>query len=146
VARTAAAGEPESFRDIRMLRNHWSGPAGPCAYYWYLAFTGASELQALVAECQRAIAFPYYGPIPPESLHLTLDRIAFEGSITPSQLNAIRDAASRACQAIPPFRITLGPLGGTRGALGFTASPVEPIRQLRDALRAATLAACPERP
>jgi hypothetical protein len=71
-----AAAEP--FRNIAMLRNHWSRPASPRAYYWYLTFADAPELHALTAQCQQAIAFPCYDPVPLENLHLTLDRIAFE--------------------------------------------------------------------
>jgi len=143
---TSAEAAAEPFRNIAMLRNHWSRPASPRAYYWYLTFADAPELHALTAQCQQAIAFPYYDPVPPESLHLTLDRIAFEDGITPAGLDATAAAAQRACQAIPPFTITVGPLGGTRGAVGFTAAPPRPVRDLRDALRAATLSACPAAP
>jgi hypothetical protein len=139
---TSAEAGAEPFRNIARLRNHWSRSASPRAYYWYLAFADAPELHALAARCQQAIAFPYYDPVPPESLHLTLDRIAFEDGITPAELDATAAAAQRACQAIPPFAITVGPLGGTRGAVGLTAAPARPVRDLRDALRAATLSAC----
>jgi 2'-5' RNA ligase len=139
-------GELEPFGNIRLLRNHWSRPIGPRAYYWYLTFATAPGLHALTAECQRPIAFPYYDLIPPSGLHLTLERIGFESTVTPAQLNAIEAAARRACQVIPPFTITVGALGGTRGAIGFSVSPAHPVRELRDALRAATLSACPAAP
>jgi hypothetical protein len=137
------SGEPGSFGNIRLLRNHWSGPAGPRAYYWYLTFAGAPEVCALAAQCQQAIAFPYYDLVPPHGLHMTLDRIAVETGVTTAQLSTIEAAARRACQAIPPFCITVGPLGGTHGAVGFTVSPVQPVSRLRDWLRAATLPVCP---
>jgi 2'-5' RNA ligase len=141
-----ASGEAEPFGNIRLLRNHWSARARPRAYYWYLTFAGAPEVCDLGARCQEALAFPYYDPVPPQGLHMTLDQIAPEGDITTAQLGSIGDAARLACQAVPPFRISLGKLSGTRGAVGFTVTPAAPIRELRDALRAATLSICPDAP
>jgi 2'-5' RNA ligase len=143
---TVASGEAEPFGNIRLLRNHWSGPARPRAYYWYLTFAGAPEVCAVAARCQQALAFPYYDPVLPQGLHMTLDRIAPEGGITTAQLNSVGDAARLACQAVPPFRVSLGELGGTRGAVGFTVTPAAPVRRLRDTLRAASLSVCPGAP
>lgn len=142
----ASLEELERFRNLRWLRNHWSRPIGPCAYYWYLTFEDSPELHALSRECQERIAFPYYDLTPPGDLHLTLDRIAFEDDITPDRLGAIEAAAIRACREIPPFDITIGSLGGTRGAIGFTVSPAQPLRDLRDTFRAAALSAYPGAP
>lgn len=138
--------ELERFRAIRSLRNHWSRPASPPAYYWYLTFEDSPEMHALARECQEAISFPYYDLTPPHDLHLTLDRIAFTGGITPGRLTDIKAAATRACQSIPPPTITIGSLGGTPGAIGFTASPAQRVGQIRDTLRAATLSAYPDAP
>jgi 2'-5' RNA ligase len=109
-------------------------------------FAGAAEARALAARCQQAIAFPYYDQVPPPDLHMTLDRIGTEAGVTTAQLSSIEAAARRACQAIPPFRITLGPVEGSPGAVGFMAAPAGRIDQLRDALRGATLSACPDAP
>jgi 2'-5' RNA ligase len=134
------------FSAIRLLHDHWARPVSPPAYYWYLTFEDSPELHALARECQQAIAFPYYDLTPPDELHITLDRIAFRGDITPGQLADIQTATIRACESIPPFDITIGSLGGTPGAIGFTAYPAQPIRQIRDTLRAATLSVFPEAP
>jgi 2'-5' RNA ligase len=134
------------FRTIQWLHNHWARPAGPRAHYWYLTFGNSPALHALAGECQQAIAFPYYDLTPVTDLHLTLDRIAFDGAITPDQLAAIEAAAADACRKVAPFSITVGALGGTAGAIGFTAFPAQPVRDLRDALRAATLSVCPQAP
>ena len=138
--------ELERFQNIRWLRNHWARPIGPRAYYWYLTFEDSPELHSLVRDCQERIAFPYYDLTPLRDLHLTLDRIAPEDDITPDQLGTIEAAAIRACREIPPFDITIGSLGGTRGAIGFTVSPAQPLRDLRDTFRAAVLSACPDAP
>ena len=138
--------ELERFRSIRRLHNHWSQPIGRPAYFWYLTFENSTQLHSLARECQKAISFPYYDLTPAGGLHLTIDRIAFDGDITRSQLTAIEAAAARACREIPPLEVTIGALGGTAGAIGFTAFPAQPIRDLRDTLRAATLSVFPEAP
>jgi 2'-5' RNA ligase len=140
------ARELERFRNIQRLHDHWSRPAGRRSYYWYVTFERSAQLHALVAECQRAVAFPYYDLVPMYGLHLTLDRIAFDGDITPDQLYAIETAARRACLEIPSFDITIGDLGGTRGAIGFTAFPARPMSDLRSALRKATVTQYPHAP
>lgn len=138
--------EIERFRNIRLLRDHWSRPIGPRAYYWYLTFESCPELHSLVQKCQKLISFPYYDLAAPCDLHLTLDRVAFADDITPDRLGAIEAVARRACAEIPPFDMTIGGLGGTPGAIGFTAYPARRVRELRDTLRAATLSVCPSAP
>jgi len=138
--------ELERFRSIQRLRNHWSRPIGPRSYYWYLTFEQSPQLGLLAAECQRAIAFPYYDPISTQDLHLTLDRIAFDSEIALLQLDEIEAAARIICQEISPFDVTIGRLGGTPGAIGFTAFPVQPLAALRNALRKATLSVYPAAP
>jgi 2'-5' RNA ligase len=138
--------ELQRFRSISRLRNHWSRPVGPRSYYWYLTFEDSAALHSLARKCQDAIAFPYYDLTPLRSLHLSLDRIAFEGDISQDQLDAIEGASICACMEVAPFDVSIGSLGGTRGAIGFTVSPVQPIQELRDKFRAATLAAYPDAP
>jgi 2'-5' RNA ligase len=138
--------ERERFRNIRQLRNHWSRPIAPRSYYWYLTFENHPQLHSLAMQCQEEIAFPYYDLTPLASLHLTLDRISFYDEISPDQLRAIELAALRSCRDIQPFTLSIGPLGGTRGALGFSVFPSQPIQNLRDTFRQATLSVCPEAP
>ncbi|MBV9449616.1 MAG: 2'-5' RNA ligase family protein [Streptosporangiaceae bacterium] len=143
---SAGSADRERFRTLRWLHDHWSRPIGRPAYYWYLTFGSSLELHRIVRICQEAIAFPYYDLLPIQDLHLTLDRIAFAGDITPDRLDAIRTTAARTCRQIQPFKITIDSLGGTPGAIGLTVSPAEPILHLRDTLRAATLSVCPDAP
>jgi 2'-5' RNA ligase len=138
--------ELERFRGIRRLHNHWSQPAGHPAYFWYLTFENSMQLHCLARECQKAINFPYYDLTPVNDLHLTIDRVAFDGDITHSRLADIEAAAKRACRKLPSFEVTIGALGGTAGAIGFTAFPAQPVQALRDTLRAATLSVFPEAP
>jgi 2'-5' RNA ligase len=135
--------EVQDFRNLRSLTNHWARPIEPPAYYWYLTFEHSPELQAAAAWCQQAISFPYFDLTPVSDLHLTLDRVAFEGELAGGQLAAIEAAARQACRNIARFEMTVSLLGGVSGAIGFTAFPEPPIRELKDTLRAATLSAYP---
>jgi len=139
-----ALEELERFRSIQWLHNHWSGPVSPRSYYWYLTFENNPELHSLAGQCQQEIDFPYYDLTPICDLHLTLDKIAPIQDITPERLDAIESAAKRACATFPEIEIIVGGLGGTRGAVGFSAYPAQSIRELRDALRVATLSVCPD--
>lgn len=138
--------ELERFRNIRWLHNHWSRPIAQPAYYWYLTFETCLNLQSLGRQCQDAIDFPYYDLTPLRDLHLTLDSVAFAADITADVLGNIEAAALHAFQQMSTFDITIGPLGGTPGAIGFTVSPAERIASLRDTLRAATLMVYPDAP
>lgn len=135
--------EFEKFRKTQILTNHWARPAGRPAYYWYLTFDDFAGLHDLAVRAQAAISSPYYDLTPSSDLHLTLDRIGFQDEVSGSDLNRIEAAASRACREIAPFDITIGALGGTPGAIGFTAYPDRPIRDLREELRVATFSAFP---
>lgn len=137
-------GEPGQFGGIRRLRNHWARPAGPRSYYWYLTFEGSPALHALARKCADAIDFPYYDLTGAQGLHMTLERIAFERDIPAGRLEDVTAAAVSACRAIPPFDLTFSLLGGVPGAVGFVPSLAGPARELRGALREATLSAYPD--
>jgi 2'-5' RNA ligase len=141
---SVALEELEHFRNIRWLRNHWSRPIRPRSYYWYLTFENCPQFQSLVRACQRAISFPYYDLLPLRELHLTLERIGPDRDITQQRLGAIEAAAIRACGGMPSFNVTIGYLGGTRGAIGLAVHPAQPVRELRDTLRAVTLSTYPK--
>ncbi|WP_067690484.1 2'-5' RNA ligase family protein [Nocardia jejuensis] len=134
------------FEDVQWLRNHWSRATSRRGYYWFLTFEDAPELHSLAKHCQEAIDFSYYDPVSSEGLHMTLDRIAYEGDLDVDQVNAIEIAAKQSCEAIEPFALTIGELGGTQGAVGFDAGPAEQIRHLRNAVRSATRTAHPDAP
>lgn len=138
-----SAGSQRGRQDVRWLRNHWVRPIGPRGYYWFLTFEKSSKLRSLARECQASIDFPFYDLTPPDSLHLTLDRISYNGEGTPDQLDAIKTCAIHACQGMPPFNITIDHLSGVRSAIAFDVSPAQQVQNLRDRLRSATLSAFP---
>jgi 2'-5' RNA ligase len=128
------------------VHDHWSRSASRPAYYWYLTFEGCSDLHSLIRQCQDAIDFPYYDLMPLRDLHLTLDRVAFDGNISFDVLSDIETAAISVCRQITEFDIAIGPLGGTAGAIGFSISAAAQIANLRESLCAATLLVYPDAP
>jgi 2'-5' RNA ligase superfamily len=143
---TPELGSLQRFRTLKRLHNHWGRPPVPRAYCWFLTFEECPGLQSLARDCQEQIAFPYYDPVAMRDLHLTLGRVAFEDRLASGQLDDLLDAARRACLQVAPLTFTVGALGGTAGAVGFSAYPREPIVSLRNTLREATLATCPDAP
>ncbi|MGK8557068.1 2'-5' RNA ligase family protein [Nocardia gipuzkoensis] len=123
---------------------HTDDRLGVLGYYWFLTFEQSPELLALVKECQVSISMPHYDLTPPDSLHLTLDRIAYFGEVAPEQLDAVKTAAVLACRDVPPFDISFEHLRSIRGAVVFDVSPAWRVRILQKTLRSATLAAYPE--
>jgi len=126
-----------------LLRNHWTRPLGPLGYYWFLTFEESPQLHSLVKKCQALIDFPYYDLTPPESLHLTLDRIAYNEKITRDKLGSIEAAARHACRSIAPFDITVDRLSCVRSAIALNVSSAQLVRDLRGTLRSATLSVEP---
>lgn len=92
----------------------------------------------MASRCQAALDAPYFNLVSLQDLHMTLERVAFEGEITPTELQAVERAAADACANIPPFTINIGPLAGSSGAISFSASPRAKLENLRKLLDDAT--------
>jgi 2'-5' RNA ligase len=138
-----AASDSMQFADLKHLTNHWARRLAPRSYYWFLTFEDQPRLHGMVAKCQEAITSPHFDPVAASALHMTLERIDFEAELRAESLAAVVRAVSQACQLIPPLGFTVGRLGGTSGAVGFSAYPDRSLQALRLALRAATLTAHP---
>lgn len=135
-----------SFREVSHLHNHWARSGPSVGYYWYVTFDESSDVHRLVRQCQDQLAFPYLDHVPLSGLHLTLDRIAYEGDATGDQLDTIARTSIQECRLIQPFTINVAVLSGTAGAVGLNVFPHEPMQALRRALRAATLSVLPDAP
>lgn len=131
-------------QNVRWLKDHWSRPIGPYGYYWFLTFENSPDLRSLTRECQKALNFPFYDLSPPESLHLTLERIFYNGEGTPERVDTIETYAKHACQGVSPFTLTVSRLSSVPSAVAFYVSPAQRVHNLRNALRSATLAAHPD--
>ncbi|MEU6189650.1 hypothetical protein [Nocardia sp. NPDC047038] len=94
------------------------GTAARSVTYWFLTFEHAPELHALTKTCRQAIDPAYFDATPIDGLHLTLDRIVYDGASSPVQPAFIADAAHRACGDHPQFTLTFEQSTNLRGVVG----------------------------
>lgn len=122
------------FQQLERLGNHWQRPGwaeGQRSYHWLLTFEHASDLHALAAQCQAPFRnLPQFDLVPLDGLHLTLQRVAFTDELPVSSLSAVTAPVRQRCRDIAPFRLRIGWLAGSTGAIRFTALPIEPIAEV----------------
>jgi 2'-5' RNA ligase len=131
--------------DPETMRNHWwwrpGWQTGRRFYTWHLTFEGQGDVHRLAAEYRDAL--DQLGPdvltlIPDQWLHLTMQGVGFVGEVPQSTVDAIVAAAGERLAAIPAFDITLGPTARIDPeAILLPAQPADPVRAVRDAIRAA---------
>lgn len=123
------------FQRLDHLGNHWQRPGwteGRRSYHWLLTFERDSDLHALTAQCQAPFRdLPQFDLIPLEGLHLTLQRVAFTDELPASSLPSVLAAVRHRCHNMTPFRLQIGWLAGSTGAIRFTALPVTPVIKVR---------------
>lgn len=130
-----------TFAALERMESHWDRPDWPpgrTAYYWYLDFTGHTEVRELASRCQRVVAGEHFDPVAADGLHMTLAKVAFADEIDQAGLNRVARTASRAVAGFGVMSLTIGPLAGSRGALSFSAAPRAVVDDLRAALVQAT--------
>lgn len=124
------------FRQLSQLGDHWQRPGWATArrsYHWLLTFNYHSDLHALAAQCQEPFRkIHQFDLVPLEALHLTIQRLAFTDEFSGDALSPAVQAVRQRCQHIAPFRLRIGWLAGSAGAIRFTALPVAPIAAIRD--------------
>ena len=140
-----AAHDWHAFCEVDVLTDHWGRPGwtpGRRSYHWYITLADQPALMDLAQRCHQALAAFALDPVPPDSLHLTLCRVAFTDEATEEEARSVAAAASQRVGTPGPLRLTVGPLTGSPGAIRFTVSPWEPLVELHDKLieaRAAVL-------
>ena len=144
-----AAHDWSTFCAVDLLHNHWDRPGwtpGRRSYHWFITLDDQPALIDLAERCQEALAAFELDPVAPESLHLTLCRVAFTDEMTKEEARSVAEAARQRGGAPGSLRLTVGPLAGSRGAVGFSVSPWGPLIELHDRLietRSAVLASPP---
>ncbi|MGH3885255.1 MAG: 2'-5' RNA ligase family protein [Pseudonocardiaceae bacterium] len=123
------------FQQLDHLDNHWQRPGwveGRHSYHWLLTFEHASDLHTLAARCQEPFRkFPHFDLVPLDALHLTIQRVAFTDELPASTLPAVVATGRQRCRDVAPFRLRIGWLAGSAGAIRFTALPVTPVVEVR---------------
>ncbi|AFU02834.1 2'-5' RNA ligase family protein [Nocardia brasiliensis] len=129
-----------AFRHLSAVHDHWALKAwepGQAGYYWYLTFTD-SALIDLTSRCQQALDHDGLDPVPLDALHLTLLSIGRTDDVTEQNLDHIIDSGRVAAATVKPFRLSIGPLTGSRSALRFSVTPWDQLLDLHARLRSAT--------
>ncbi|KPM52685.1 2'-5' RNA ligase family protein [Frankia sp. B2] len=127
----------ERFRVLPSMIDHWDRPGwtpGRSSFHWFLTFDSAA-LRDLAATCQQQLHdLACLDPVPGEGLHLTVRRLAFTDEIDPATLGAVTRRVAEQCRHQPAFRLRVGPLAGSSGAVRFTVTPWEPLIRLRSSV------------
>lgn len=123
------------FRQLRQLGSHWERPGwaeGRRSYHWFLTFEHASDLQGLATRAQEPfVDLSRFDLVPLDALHLTIQRVAFTDELPLSRLPAVAATVRQRCQDVAPFRLRVGWLAGSAGAIRFTALPIAPVVAVR---------------
>ncbi|MGW1563986.1 2'-5' RNA ligase family protein [Streptomyces sp. NPDC002144] len=136
------------------IRNHWwwrpGWSVGRRFYTWHLTFDGQKDVHRLAAEYRSALAYfdDILTPVPDQWLHLTMQGIGFVGETKESDVNAIVEVARTRLASVPAFDLRIGPAVVDPEAVLLHVHPDGPVRDVRDAVRAAigdVLGAVPEK-
>lgn len=126
------------FQQLTQLTNHWQRPGwtdGRASYHWLLTLNNEPELAALARQCQASLSdLPILDLVPPDTLHLTLQRVGFTDEVDSAQLQAVAEETAQRCADLAPFELHIGWLAGSEGAIRFTALPVESVVRVRQAV------------
>lgn len=124
------------FRQLNQLANHWERPGwadGRRSYHWLLTFEYPSVLHTLAAQCQEPFRdLAQFDLVPVDTLHLTIQRVAFTDELSAASLEAAATAVRERCQHVAPFGLRIGWLAGSTGAIRLTALPTAPVAAVRD--------------
>ncbi len=127
----------ERFRVLPLMTDHWDRPGwtpGRRSVHWLLTFD-STPLRDLAATCQQQLHdLDCLDPVAADGLHLTVRRLAFTDEIDPATLTTVTRQVAERCRNLPAFRLRVGPLAGSSGAVRFTVAPWEPLVRLRDAV------------
>ncbi|MEV0681697.1 2'-5' RNA ligase family protein [Actinosynnema sp. NPDC050436] len=128
--------EPDRMRDHWWWRPGWR--TGRSFYTWHVTFADQPAAQRLVADYAPALAgLAQLDPVPARWLHLTLQGVGFTDEIDRDDITLIVDAARARCATLKPITIILGPAHVDPETVQMPAHPLEPLSDLRLAVRAA---------
>ncbi|MFJ8582062.1 2'-5' RNA ligase family protein [Micromonospora sp. NPDC093277] len=124
------------------IRNHWywrpGWGIGSRFYTWHITFDGQPEVEHLADRYRSLLSQqPSLDVIPNQWLHLTMQGIGFVQDVATDDADAIVAAARARCAQLTPFNLTIGAPHVDPESIQIAVDPIEPVRQLRNAIRAA---------
>jgi len=124
------------------MRSHWwwrpGWRVGRSFYTWHITFADQPAARRLVSDYAPALAaLPMLDPVPVRWLHLTLQGIGFTDEVNRGDVDRIVNAARKRCAGLEPFTAIVGPAHVDPETIQMPARPLEPIANLRLAIRAA---------
>jgi 2'-5' RNA ligase len=130
------------WRHATELRNHWwwrpGWQVGTRFYAFHLAVGSCEDLAGLVERYQAAIrGLGGFDPIPREWLHITMQGLAFMDDISPEEVASVVKTTRAALRDIEPFTLVFNRPLIRPEALVLVPEDVQPLNDLRDAVRSA---------
>lgn len=111
---------------------------GRSFYTWHITFVDQPDVRQLVTDYAPVLAhLPILDPVPPQWLHLTLQGVGFTDEVARIETDRVVFAAQKRCSGLAPFSVTVGPAGVGRETIQMSVRPVEPLAELRRAIRSA---------
>jgi len=89
--------------------SEWLWAHGQAVLTWHFTFEGNRELGQIVREVAPILDRPYLDVVPAGWLHLTVQGVGVEGSVSEGDRTRIADQARDLLRDQPPVRLTLGP-------------------------------------
>ncbi|MEU7944162.1 2'-5' RNA ligase family protein [Micromonospora taraxaci] len=123
------------------IRNHWywrpGWGVGSRFYTWHITFDGQPEVDELAGQYRSLLSSqPSLDVIPNRWLHLTMQGIGFVQDVAAEDIDVIVAAAENRCAHLAPFNLAIGVPHVDSESIQIAVDPVEPVRQLRAAIRA----------
>lgn len=127
---------------LEPMRNHWywrpGWRVGRSFYTWHLTMGADPAVHELVADYADLIGkLPMLDPVPTRWLHLTTQGVGFTDEVDQGDLERIVAATRTRCAGLAPIAVTLGPAKFDPEGFYLPVTPLDPLVELRDALRGA---------
>ncbi len=127
--------------NVERTRDHWywrpGWRIGRRFHTWHLTFGDDPAMHRLVAAYQQSLArTPGLDLIPPRWLHLTTQGLGFTDDLSTSDVDAVVAAVRRRLADVPAPLVTFHRPIVIAEAIVLPPHPTEPVRQVREAIRA----------
>ncbi|MFC8845775.1 MULTISPECIES: 2'-5' RNA ligase family protein [unclassified Micromonospora] len=134
-----------TYQNLPTLTEHWywrpGWHPGRHFYTWHLTFQQQPALHHHVTNLQQRLApLPGLDLVPLDGLHLTTQGIGFTDEVPDNDIDAIVAEARQRCAALPPLKLSLGPVDPDAEGIGLLVQPWAAVERVRAAVRAAIAA------